>query len=71
MNKKNPSLVNRKGVMFHQDNSRSYTARNTSQKSKKHVWEKISHPISSPNFAPLDYHLFRSLKNHLEKTEKN
>ena len=28
-------------------------------------WEVMPHPPYSPDFAPSDYHLFRSLQNHL------
>lgn len=65
LKKKRPALVNRKGVMFHQDNARPHTAKITSQKIEELGWEKIPHPPYSPDLAPSDYHLFRSLQNHL------
>lgn len=68
LRKKRPALVNRKRVMFHQDNARPHTARITSQKIEELGWEKIPHPPYSPDLAPSDYHLFRSLQNHLEET---
>jgi [histone H3]-lysine36 N-dimethyltransferase SETMAR len=29
-------------------------------------WEIMPHPPYSPDLAPSDYHLFRSLQNHLQ-----
>uniref|UniRef100_A0A0L8GRU9 Histone-lysine N-methyltransferase SETMAR n=1 Tax=Octopus bimaculoides TaxID=37653 RepID=A0A0L8GRU9_OCTBM len=52
--------------MFHQDNARPHTAKITSQKIEEVGWEKIPHPSYSPDLAPSDYYLFRSLQNHLE-----
>eukprot|EP00106_Octopus_bimaculoides_P014423 XP_014781865.1 PREDICTED: histone-lysine N-methyltransferase SETMAR-like [Octopus bimaculoides] len=52
--------------MFHQENTRSQIAKITLQKIKELGWEKIAHLHFSPELAPLDYHLFRSLQNHLD-----
>ncbi|XP_053206260.1 histone-lysine N-methyltransferase SETMAR-like [Panonychus citri] len=61
-----PSLVNRKGVIFHQDNARPHTASLTSNKIKNDLkWELLPHPPYSPDLAPSDYHLFRSLEHFL------
>jgi histone-lysine N-methyltransferase SETMAR len=35
------------------------------QKIKELNWEILDHPPYSPELASSDYHLFRSLKNHL------
>jgi histone-lysine N-methyltransferase SETMAR len=35
------------------------------QKIKDLNWEILDHPPYSPDLAPSDYHLFRSLQNHL------
>jgi histone-lysine N-methyltransferase SETMAR len=35
------------------------------QKIKELNWELLDHPPYSPDLAPSDYHLFRSLQNHL------
>lgn len=63
--KKRPELVNRKNVVFHQDNATPHTALATKSKLKDFGWEVMQHPPCSPDLAPSDYHLFRSLQNHL------
>ena len=62
---KRPELVNRKGVIFHQDNARPHTSLATRQKLMDIGWELMLHPPYSPDLAPSDYHLFRSLDNSL------
>lgn len=64
-----PALVNRKGVILQHDNARPHIARVTQQKIQKLGWEVLLHPPYSPDIAPSDYHLFRSLKNHLSGKE--
>jgi histone-lysine N-methyltransferase SETMAR len=34
-------------------------------------WEILPHPPYSPNLAPVDYHLFRSLSNNLRGVSFN
>ena len=63
--KKRPELINRKGVVFHHDNARPHTSLMTRQKLKELGWEVLMHPPYSPDLAPSDYHLFRSMQNHL------
>ncbi|KOX74647.1 Histone-lysine N-methyltransferase SETMAR [Melipona quadrifasciata] len=48
--------------MFHQDNARSLITR---QKLLELGWDVLSHPPYSPDLAPSDFHLFRSLQNSL------
>ena len=35
-------------------------------KLKDFGWEVLQHPTYSPDIAPSDFHLFRSLQNHLD-----
>ena len=62
---KRPELATCRGVIFHRDNDRPYTSLVTSKKLLELDWEVIPHPPYSPDLAPSDYHLFRSLQNHL------
>lgn len=62
---KRPELINRKGVVFHHDNARPHTSLTTRQKLRELGWEVLMHPPYSPDLAPSDYHLFRSLQNSL------
>ncbi|GFT07791.1 mariner Mos1 transposase [Trichonephila clavipes] len=66
---KRPPLPSRKGIVFHHDNARPHTATVTQQKLNALGWEVLGHPPYSPDIAPSDYYLFRSLQNYL--TEKN
>ena len=60
--KKRPELVNRKGVVFHHDKARLHTSLMTRQELTELGWEVLMHPPYSPDLAPSDYHLFRSLQ---------
>ncbi|XP_014614689.1 PREDICTED: histone-lysine N-methyltransferase SETMAR-like [Polistes canadensis] len=62
---KRPELVNRKSVTFQQDNARPHTSLATRKKLMDIGWELMLHPPYSPDLAPSDYHLFRSLNNSL------
>ncbi|KAJ0183740.1 hypothetical protein K1T71_000163 [Dendrolimus kikuchii] len=63
--RKRPELINRRGVVFHHDNARPHTSLATQQKLREFGWEVLMHPPYSPDLAPSDFHLFRSLQNSL------
>ena len=55
----------RRKVRLLHDNARSHTAKVTRQKLEELWWEVLLHPPYSPDLVPSNYHLFRSLRNHL------
>lgn len=59
---KQPGLVNRKGVILQHDNARPHVAKAVHEKLQELEWEVLQHPPYSPDLAPSDYHLFRSLE---------
>ncbi|GFS47988.1 histone-lysine N-methyltransferase SETMAR [Trichonephila clavipes] len=63
---KRSELINRKGVVFHQDNARPHTSLVTRQKLLQFEWDTVPHPPYSPDLAPSDYYLLRSLQKFLE-----
>lgn len=64
---KHPALVTRKGIVFLHDNARPHVAKLSRDKIKELGWEVLPHPPYSPDIAPSDYHLFRSLQHHLSE----
>ena len=65
LDEKRQELVNRKCIIFHQDNARPHVSLMTRQKLLQLGWEVLIHPPYSPAIAPSDFHLFRSLQNSL------
>ncbi|GFU18802.1 histone-lysine N-methyltransferase SETMAR [Trichonephila clavipes] len=63
INQKWPELVNRRGAVFHQDNTRPHTSVATRQKLWALDWEFLMHPPYSLDLAPSNYLLFLALQN--------
>jgi hypothetical protein len=55
----------RHGVFLQHDNTLPYIANMTKAAIQELDWEILPHPPYSPDLAPSDYHLFRSLSNNL------
>ena len=55
----------RKQILLLHDNARPHVSKKTRRKIKELGWEVLPHPPYSPDLAQSDYHLFRSLSNHL------
>jgi [histone H3]-lysine36 N-dimethyltransferase SETMAR len=51
-------------IYFLHDNARLHVVKSPHEKFLKPRWVAIPHPLYSPDLAPTDYHLFRSLANH-------
>ncbi|WP_025903236.1 IS630 family transposase [Tatumella sp. UCD-D_suzukii] len=62
---KRPELANRKGVVFQHDNARPHTSFVTRKKLMELGWDVLPHPPYSPDLAPSDFHLFRSMQHSL------
>ena len=58
-------------IYYLHDNARPYVAKSTCEKLLKLGWIPIPHPSYSPDLAPTDYHLFRSLSHHLHEKKFN
>ena len=52
-------------IIFHHDNARPYAAIPVKSYLENSRWEVIPHLPYSPDLAPSDYHLFRSMQNAL------
>jgi histone-lysine N-methyltransferase SETMAR len=53
------------------DSARLHIAKSTREKLLKLGWSTVPHPPYSPDLASTDYHLFRSLSNHLREKKFN
>ena len=71
LDEKHPELVNRKHKIFHHDYTRPQVSLMTRQKLLQLGWEVLIYPPYSPDIAPSDFHLFRSLQNSLNGKKFN
>ena len=67
LNEKHPELVNRKHIIFHQDNARPHVSLMTRQKLLQLGWEVLIHLLYPLDIAPSDFHLFWSLQNSFKR----
>ena len=52
-------------MYFQHDNAKPHVAQIVMEKLDKFGWELLPHPPYSPDLAPSDYHLFRTLSNDM------
>ena len=65
IHQKRPKLANRQSIVYQHDNARPHISLVTRNKLLALGWDVLPHPPYSPDLAPTDYHLFRSLQNSL------
>lgn len=65
LTRKRSVLVNNRRRILQHDNARPHAAKITQEKIKEINLELLPHPPYSPDIAPSDYHLFRSLEHSL------
>ena len=59
------------GVLLQHDNAHPHIAIMTKEAIQTLGWEVLPHPLYSPDLAPSDFHLFRSLSNALQGVSFN
>ena len=63
--KKKPPHLQKKKILFHQDNARVHTYADSMVKLMELKFELLQHPLYSPDLAPSDFFLFPNLKKWL------
>ena len=71
LDEKRPELVNRKRIIFYQDNARPHVSLMTRQKLLQLGREVLIHLPYSPDIAPSDFHLILSLQTSLNRKNFN
>ena len=69
--RKLPTLVNRRNIVFLYNNVRTDSARITQEKILDLSWSVLLHLPYSPNLAPSNFHLFHSLQNVLNDKNRS
>ena len=63
LNEKRTRIASKRDkVVFHDDNARPHRANIVKENIKDFGWNRLDQPAYSPDLAPSDYHLFRSMQ---------
>lgn len=66
LHQKRPEYAKRHDrLIFQHDNARPHVARPVKETLEALGWEVLPHPLYSPDIAPSDYHLFRTMQSAL------
>lgn len=61
-----PDMIANNEILLQQDNAPAHTSRVTQQAIRELDFDVLPHPPYSPDLAPTDYHLFRSMAHFLK-----